>query len=157
MVGGCSPTPLPGPTGLWSILPSFATSKAYEPAASVFFGSAILNSVSVALTEAGALVVVGEPVEVVAWVVVASVVDSVPPAASADLLSLAMKITAAIIPTNSTTQATRKTRRPRPGNCGYQRGTSIDTISEKPAKPRTASPSPIFCPTESPSSSTAGT
>jgi phospholipase C len=50
-----------------------------------------------------------------------------------------------------------KTRRPRPGHRGYQRGANIETISEKPAKPRTASPSPILCPVESPSSSTAGT
>ena len=95
-------------------------------------------------------------VVVVAVVVAASVVVS-GPFASASLLSRARTTTAVIIPTNSSRHVTTKTRSPRPGNCGYQRGTSIETISEKPAKPRTASPSPILCPVESPSSSTAGT
>ena len=93
---------------------------------------------------------------VVACVDVAWVVVSVP-FASASLVSRATKITADIIPTNSSKHVTRKTRSPRPGNSGYQRGTSIETISEKPAKPRTASPSPIFCAVERASSSTAGT
>ena len=116
-----------------------------------------MNSVSLTGTEVAALaVVVVVAVVVVACVDVAWVVVSVP-FASASLVSRATKITADIIPTNSSTQVTRKTRSPRPGNSGYQRGTSIETISEKPAKPRTASPSPIFCAVERASSSTAGT
>ena len=119
-------------------------------------GSAILNSVSLTGTEVAGCGRGRRGVVVVACVDVAWVVVSVP-FASASLVSRATKITADIIPTNSSKHVTRKTRSPRPGNCGYQRGTSIETISEKPAKPRTASPSPIFCAVERASSSTAGT
>jgi len=58
--------------------PSFLTSKAYEPAETFVFGSAILNSVSLTGTDVAALVVVVVALLVVAcvdaaWVVVSGV------------------------------------------------------------------------------------
>ena len=79
-----------------------------------------------------------------------------PPAASLSG-SLPKTKTAVIIPKKSRTQTTRKNGSPRPGNCGRQRGTSIETMSEKPAKPAAARASPTLCPVERPSRSTAAT
>jgi len=53
--------------------------------------------------------------------------------------------TAAIIPTNSRPQTTRKAGSKRPGNCGHLRGITIETTSEKPAKTSTARPRPSLC------------